>query len=113
MSSIHYSTNLNDWLISHKYVNSDTRGFGMLYNMTEDYDVYVIVSVKAKALGVTVSRAKKEYFIGKLKSFKTQQTENIVKNKTTTTYVNSGGGGGFYEEGLEEKLGGNKKTLGV
>ena len=102
---------LDKWLLSNKYVHKDLKKFGTLQSLVTDYDIYLKCVATQKIAGVQIDKKSKTFYIGRARSFYTKQTEEELVTKTVTAYK-SGEKPGFYDDTLEEKLGGERKTLG-
>jgi hypothetical protein len=104
------SLNLDTWCIQNGYVIKDISRINK-YGVYDEYDVWLRTDMRRRVFGVQVDRKWHDWYLGRLKSYKTLSVNNSIQNKIEYTY-HDGQGAKFYDEGLEEKLGGNKQTLG-
>lgn len=105
------SLDLDAFCVSAKYVFTDTKKFGVIYEMHDDYDVWLKTDVTKRIAGIKVDHSWKWWHLGVLKSFRTKESK-IVSLKTSSTRYEVEKAG-FYDDTLEERLGGKKEYLGA
>lgn len=82
-----------------------------VYSVYDDYEVWLTTDVVLRELGIQIDHQWRDWYLGKLRVFKLINTNDVIENRTK--YVYSTGSRHFFDDGLEERLGGEKQTLGA